>query len=136
LVGKTLVSPSVSDTLRRPISLSAIKADYTVVFFYAPHCGHCRDSAPKLKKYVDANKGKGIEVLAIPVEDSPEEWKKFIKEFKLQKAINGYDYASRTNYRQQYDVWTTPTVYVLDKSKKIIARKLPVVAHSTRKHRR
>jgi thiol-disulfide isomerase/thioredoxin len=126
LVGKTLVSPSVSDTLRRPISLSAIKADYTVVFFYAPHCGHCRDSAPKLKKYVDANKGKGVEVLAIPVEDSAEEWKKFIKEFKLEKALNGYDYASRTNYRQQYDVWTTPTVYVLDKSKKILARKLPV----------
>ncbi|MBC3787270.1 TlpA family protein disulfide reductase [Spirosoma utsteinense] len=126
LVGKILVSPTVSDTLRRPIALSAIKSDYTIVYFYAPHCGHCRDSAPKLKKFIDDYKGKGVEVLAIPVEDSPDEWKKFIREFKLQKALNGYDYASRTNYRQQYDVWTTPTLYVLDKNKKIIARKLPV----------
>ena len=126
LVGKKLVSPTVSDTLKRPISLAAIKADYTVVFFYAPHCGHCRDSAPKLKKFVDAYKGKGIEVMAIPVEDSPDEWKKFIKEFKLEKAINGYDYTARTNFARQYDVWTTPTVYVLDKDKKILARKLPV----------
>lgn len=126
LVGKTFVAPQVSDTLRRSIVLSAIKADYTVVYFYAPHCGHCRDSAPKLKKFVDDYKGKGIEVLAIPVEDSPEEWKKFVREFKLQKAINGFDYALRTNYRQQYDVWTTPTVYILDKTKKILARKLPV----------
>lgn len=126
LVGKTLMAPTVSDTLRRPLVLSAIKADYTVVYFYAPHCGHCRDSAPKLKKFVDAYKGKGVEVLAIAVEDSPEEWKKFIREFKLEKALNGFDYTLRTNYRQQYDVWTTPTVYVLDKNKTILARKLPV----------
>lgn len=125
LVGKKLVAPVVSDTLRRPIALSAIKADYTVVYFYAPHCGHCRESAPKLKKFVDDYKGKGVEVLAIPVEDTPEEWKKFIREFKLEKAINGFDYTSRTNYRQQYDVWTTPTLYILDKNKTILARKLP-----------
>jgi thiol-disulfide isomerase/thioredoxin len=126
LVGKTFVSPVVGDTLRKPIALSTIKADYTVVFFYAPHCGHCRDSAPKLKKFVDEYKGKGVEVLAIPVEDSPEEWKKFIREFGLQKAINGFDYTVRTDYRKQYDVWTTPTVYVLNQNKTIIARKLPV----------
>lgn len=126
LVGKTLVAPVVSDTLRRPIVLSAIKADYTIVYFYAPHCGHCRESAPKLKKFVDDYKGKGVEVLAIAVEDSPEEWKKFIREFKLEKALNGFDYTLRTNFRQKYDVWTTPTTYILDRNKKIIARKLPV----------
>ena len=126
LVGKRLVAPTVSDTLRRPIALSAIKADYTIVYMYAPHCGHCRESAPKLKKFVDDYKGKGVEVLAIAVEDSPEEWKKFIREFKLEKAINGFDYTLRTNYRQQYDAWTTPTTYILDRNKTIIARKLGV----------
>ena len=126
LVGKTLVAPVVSDTARRPIVLSGIKADYTIVYFYAPPCGHCRESAPKLKKFVDDYKGKGVEVLAIAVEDSPEEWKKFIREFKLERAINGFDYTLRTNFRQQYDVWTTPTTYILDKNKKILARKLPV----------
>ncbi len=126
LVGKVMVSPAVSDTLRKPIVLSGIKADYTVVYFYAPHCGHCRDSAPKLKKFIDDYKPKGVEVLAIAVEDSPEEWKKFIREFKLEKAINGFDYTHRANFRLQYDVWSTPTVYVLDKTKTIVARRLPV----------
>ena len=126
LIGKTLVSPVISDTLRRPIAFQTIKADYTVVFFYSPTCGHCRESAPKLKKFVDDYKGKGIEVVAIAIDQSPEEWKKFIREFKLGNAINGYDYTLRTDYRHQYDVWTTPTVYVLEKDKKIIARKLPV----------
>jgi thiol-disulfide isomerase/thioredoxin len=126
LVGKILPAPVVSDTLRRPVAFQNIKSDYTIVFFYDPHCGHCRESAPKLQKFVDTYKGKGVEVVAIAIDQSPEEWKKFIREFKLGNAINGYDYASRTDYRHQYDVWTTPTVYVLDKNKKIIARKLPV----------
>ncbi|GAB3799748.1 hypothetical protein GCM10028819_23710 [Spirosoma humi] len=125
LIGKTLISPVISDTLRRPIAFQNIKADYTIVFFYSPTCGHCRESAPKLKKFVDDYKGKGVEVVAIAIDQNPEDWKKFIREFKLGNAINGYDYSARTDYRHQYDVWTTPTVYVLDKDKKIIARKLP-----------
>lgn len=126
LVGKILPAPVVSDTLRRPINFQGIRADYTVVYFYDPHCGHCRDSAPKLRKFVDTYKGKGTEVVAIAIDQTPEEWKKFIREFKLQNAINGYDYNARTDFRHQYDVWTTPTVYILDRSKKILARKLPV----------
>jgi thiol-disulfide isomerase/thioredoxin len=126
LVGKTMVPPTVSDTLGRPISLTNLKADYTVVYFFDPHCGHCRESAPKLKKFVDDYKGKGVEVVAVATAQTPEEWKKFIREFKMGKAINGYDYTAKTNYQKQYDVWTTPTVYILDKNKKILARKLPV----------
>jgi thiol-disulfide isomerase/thioredoxin len=125
LVGKTMLSPVVSDTLRRPINLSAIKADYTVVFFYSPTCGHCRENAPKLKKLIDDYKGKGVEVLAIAIDQSPEEWKKFIKEFKLGKATNGYDFDHKNDFRNQFDVFTTPTVNVLDKNKKILAHKLP-----------
>lgn len=126
LVGKVFVSPVISDTLRRPIAFQAIKSDYTIVFFYSPTCGHCRESAPKLKKFVDDYKGKGAEVVAIAIDQTPEEWKKYVKEFKLGNAINGYDFTQRTDYRRQYDVWTTPTVYILDKNKKIIANKLPV----------
>ncbi|UFH56392.1 TlpA family protein disulfide reductase [Spirosoma sp. KNUC1025] len=125
LVGKVMVAPVVTDTLRKPIIMQNIKADYTVLFFYSPTCGHCRESAPKLQKFVDAYKGKGIEVMAIAIDQDMKEWKGFIREFKLGNAINGMDLANRTNYAHQYDVWTTPTVYVLDKDKRIIARKLP-----------
>ena len=126
LVGKVLVAPVITDTLRKPVIMQNIKADYTVVFFYSPTCGHCRESAPRLQKFVDTYKGKGIEVLAVSIDQDMQEWKKFIREFKLGNAINGMDVANRTNYSKQYDVWTTPTVYILDKNKRIIARKLPV----------
>ncbi|GAA4464460.1 hypothetical protein GCM10023189_43680 [Nibrella saemangeumensis] len=126
LVGKVLPTPAVSDALRRPINLMNIKADYTVVFFYSPTCGHCKEATPKLKKFADANKAKGVEVFAIAIDESPEAWKKFVREYKIGSWINGFDYNTRVDYRRQFDVFSTPTVYILDKEKKIIARRLPV----------
>lgn len=122
LIGKILPPLSVSDTLQRPINYANIKADYLVVFLYDPECGHCREAAPKLKTYTDSVKDKSVKVLAVPVSNSPEKWKAFIREFKLYDWINGYDYSFRTDYRHQYDVFTTPVVYILDKDRRIIAR--------------
>ncbi|MEZ0487701.1 thioredoxin-like domain-containing protein [Fibrella aquatica] len=125
-VGKTFVMPAVGDTLARPLSFNNLSAaDYTILFFYAPHCGHCREAAPKVKKFTDSPAGKGVKVVAIAIEDSAEDWKKFIREFKLGAWMHGYDHKQQIDFRRQYDVATTPTLYVLDRNKKIIARGLP-----------
>ncbi|CCG98031.1 alkyl hydroperoxide reductase/thiol specific antioxidant/Mal allergen [Fibrella aestuarina BUZ 2] len=126
-VGKPFQMPVVGDTLTRPINLAQATtgADYTVMFFYAPHCGHCREAAPKVKQFTDSPAGKGVKVVAVAIEDSADDWKKFIREFKLTNWVNGYDHSQRIDFRRQYDVYSTPTVYVLDKNRKIIARALP-----------
>ena len=126
LVNKIIPDLILSDTLRKPISIHSIKADYTVVVFYSPSCGHCKESAPKLKDFYDKNKATGVKVLAVATEQSPEEWKKFIHTYHLEDMLHGYDYNGRVNYYHDYDVVSTPTVYVLDKNKRIIARKMPV----------
>ena len=125
-VGRTFMMPAVGDTLARPLSFNNLSAaEYTILFFYAPHCGHCREAAPKVKKFTDSPAGKGVKVVAIAIEDSAEDWKKFIREFKLNDWMHGYDHKQQIDFRRQYDVATTPTLYVLDRNKKIIARSLP-----------
>ena len=52
-------------------------------------------------------------------------WKGFIKEFELD-WLNYADPHLRSNFRVQYNVRTTPVIYILDKDKKIIAKKLDV----------
>ena len=123
--GRVLPAPTVSDTLKRPIDFMNIKSEYLVVFLYDPECGHCREATPKLKKFAEVH-SKDTKILAIAVDKSPEDWRKYIKEFGVQNWIHGYDFTFRTNYRQQYDVYSTPVVYVLDKDKKILARRMPV----------
>jgi hypothetical protein len=73
----------------------------------------------------DSSTSKGVQFCAIAVDNSPDAWLKFIREYGIQQWVNGYDFTFRTNYRKQFDVLKTPTVYVLDKDKRILARALP-----------
>ncbi|MBO0937541.1 redoxin domain-containing protein [Fibrella sp. HMF5335] len=138
LVGKSFPTLAVSDTLKQPIDLKAIRADYTVLFFYDPTCTHCRASMPALTQFSQDSAAKGVQFCAIAVDNSPDTWQKFIREFGIQRWVNGYDFTFRNDYRRQYDVIKTPTVYVLDKDQTIIARALPAeqVAHFIQFQRR
>jgi len=62
-----------------------------------------------------------------------ENWIKFIKENNLTKRIHLYQTdetkeallkANKPGYRQLYDAYLTPTIYLLDKNKNILAKKL------------
>jgi hypothetical protein len=67
-----------------------------------------------------------VKVVAIAIEDNVDDWKKFIREFKLTGWTHGYDHKQQIDFRRQYDVATTPTIYVLDRNRAIIARALPI----------
>ena len=80
---------------------------------------------PKLTQFAQAPTGRGVQFCVIAVDNSPDAWHKFIREFSLQWWVNGYDFSFRNDCRGQYDVIKTPIVYVLDKDRTIIARDLP-----------
>jgi thiol-disulfide isomerase/thioredoxin len=126
LVNKTFPALTLTDPAGKKVSVQAIDANYTVLFFFAPTCGHCKEASPVLKAFYDKNKAKGIKVMAISTEHNVEEWKSFVKTYHLEELINGYDALNQIDFNRKFDVVTTPTIYILDKNKKIIARKMPV----------
>jgi len=106
-----------------------IKADFLVLFFWESNCGHCKKAVPKLyEAYKDTLKEMGVEVIAISTlfgEDGKEKWIDFVNEHHLYDWINAwypYDY----KFKVAYDVRTTPQIYILDKNKKIIAKRIGV----------
>lgn len=126
LVNKTFPPLTLTDPTGKKVSVQAIDANYTVLFFFAPTCGHCKEASPVLKAFYDKNKANGIKVMAISTEHNMEEWKSFVKTYHLEELINGYDALNQIDFNRKFDVVTTPTIYILDKNKKIIARKMPV----------
>jgi thiol-disulfide isomerase/thioredoxin len=126
LVNKTFPALTLTDPAGKKVSVQAIDANYTVLFFFAPTCGHCKEASPVLKAFYDKNKANGIKVMAISTEHNLEEWKSFVKTYHLEGLINGYDALNQIDFNRKFDVVTTPTIYILDKNKKIIARKMPV----------
>lgn len=107
------------------IALSDITADFTILYFWEPDCGHCKESTPLLKEYYDKNKGSGIEVFAVCTKDDKEKWEKSIIDHNLN-WINGWDPGRLSHFDYYYNVESTPMIYILDKDKKIIAKRLSV----------
>ena len=46
--------------------------------------------------------------------------------YKTQPLLNLWDSKGRYVFRNSFDVYSTPTNYILDKDHKIIARRIPV----------
>jgi thiol-disulfide isomerase/thioredoxin len=105
--------------------LSKIKSPYTVVWFWDSDCGHCKAQTPKLKKITDTAPFKdSIVVYAINIENETAGYKKFVKETGLEKWTNVIDTTFESRFRDYYDIYSTPVMYLLDKDKKIIAKRL------------
>lgn len=122
------------DTTGKKRPLYEVKAPYTVVVFWDPTCGHCKEVVPKVDSMYNAKwKNSGIAVYGVMVDGGLPAWKTFINEHKLTGWTHVYqteadreaDYnAGRPNYRQLYDVYQTPVLYLLDENKRIVAKKL------------
>jgi len=107
------------------VSLYDVEKEFTVLYFWEPDCGHCKESTPKLKAYYEKPKDYSMEVFAVCTTKDKEKWTRYIEDNKL-KWINGWDPERSSHFDYYYNVQSTPTVYILDKNKKIIAKKLAV----------
>jgi len=107
------------------VSLYDVKKDFTILYFWEPNCGHCKESTPKLKAYYEKAKNENIEVFAVCTTSDKAAWTKYIEENKLV-WINGWDPERISHFDYYYNVQSTPMVYILDKNKKIIAKKIGV----------
>jgi len=96
-----------------------------MLYFWDYSCGHCKKVTPKLMEWYLKSKSKGVTVFAVGTETNAEEWKKYIRENKLN-WINAYDPYYQSGLKKVYDIYSTPVLYVLDENKKIIAKRLDV----------
>lgn len=104
-------------------SLSQVNAELTVLVFYEPDCGICKTELPALKKLYNKYHDSGLEVYAVYTLDNNELWQKYIEDNELF-WINTWDPDNLSNYHYLFYVDQTPTIYVLDKGKRIIAKKV------------
>ncbi|MBY0434871.1 MAG: DUF5106 domain-containing protein [Cyclobacteriaceae bacterium] len=127
LIGKTGANLMMQDQDLQPKSMYDIKKKYTVLYIFDPDCGHCREESPKLVEFYNKNKVKfNLEVFAVSADTSIAKMKSYIKEMKMTWiTVNGpRSYVGP--YNKLYYAETTPSLYILDDKKKIIAKGLPV----------
>ena len=78
-------------------------------------------------------KQEGVALYGVMVDGGKPAWLNYIRDNNLKDWIHVYETsaqrdagyaAGKANYRQLYDVYQTPIIYLLDKDKRIIAKKL------------
>jgi len=107
-------------------TLYSVQAKYTVLIFWAEDCGHCQTEVPKLHESLKDIKGTiDVKVFAVQTKDELyKNWKKFIIEKKLTDFINVFDPIHINNLKEKFDIYSTPVIYILDKDKRIKAKRL------------
>ena len=124
LVGKQAPNLIMQDANFKPRSMYDIKNKYTVLFIFDPDCGHCKEETPKLVALYNKKK-YDLEVYAVSADTSMVKMRNYIRDMNMKWiTVNG----PRTYvgpYQDLYDAMTTPSLYVIDEKKKIIAKKVP-----------
>jgi thiol-disulfide isomerase/thioredoxin len=127
------------------VDIRNIPNEYKILIFWDPGCGHCKKEIPKLKKVYDEIRARkmDIEIIGINTELENKAWKKYIRENNLEwinisdnPEVNGNARKYITeqkkttlnslNFRDIYDIFSTPQIFLLDKDNNIVAKKIGV----------
>ncbi len=126
LIGKVAPNILMERKDGSKIALHDVDSPYTVLYFWRYDCGHCKKSTPHMKAFYDGFHDQGVEIFAACAklrDEVPECWD-YIEENKIGEWIHVVDPYGRSRFMLSYDLKTTPQIYVLDKDKKIISKRL------------
>ena len=105
----------------KKIKLEKVKADTTLLVFWASWCPHCKLQLPKLKKYYNPADASHFQIIGISVDTNKKSVEKAVKEegysWPIIAKLKGWD----GPIAKLYGVNATPTYVLLDKNKKVIA---------------
>ncbi|MDR2562780.1 MAG: AhpC/TSA family protein [Prevotellaceae bacterium] len=123
LIGKQAANLKMETINGQYESLYDIDAQYTLVYFFEPNCGHCKQETPKVYKVYEKYRDKGLAAYCVYSQTKKQEWAAYVAQNNLQ-WINVWDETNANDFRRKYSVYIVPQIYLLDKDKKIIGRRL------------
>ncbi len=125
VIGNVAPDINLPDINKVNHKLSDVKAKYTLLIFWSPDCGHCQTEIPKLDSVYEAVlKKKGLKVYGVRTEGDEKKWQETIQKDHIEDWVNVYDPEHKSRFREDYDVYSTPTIYLLDETKIIRGKRI------------
>lgn len=99
-----------------------IKAEYTILFFNHPDCPSCKRVKEQIADFISMSQFRDkLAVLAVYPNDD-EDIMLWRQTSYPDFMINGYDEKSVITNKELYDLKASPTLYLLDREKKVILK--------------
>lgn len=106
----------------RTSQLSELDHSYVLVLFWSSTCEHCRDILPELKRWYESENIYDLEVLAISIDSSEISFKRAVEQLD-PTWINAHEPMGwQGKAPSEYHVYATPTMFLLDRERSILAR--------------
>lgn len=126
LVGKTGANLVMQDQNFQKRSLYDIRKKYSLIYFFDPDCGHCKEETPRLVNFYNLKKEAfNLEVFAVSLDTSMVKMRDYIKTMKMPWITVNGPRSYQGSLFDHYYAETTPMLYILNDSRKIIAKGLP-----------
>jgi thiol-disulfide isomerase/thioredoxin len=138
LIGNTAPELLLPTNENAYVSLLKTPAEFTILCFWEPNCGHCKKELPRLWDVYQKFRDRGLVVFTVYTQYKRAEWDAYIADHPYDwiYAWDGVEapgndgkpttFSVGSNFRKLYDIRSTPAVFLLDKDKKIIAKRMSV----------
>ena len=125
-IGSVVPPIVIPDSTGKSVDLNDIKAENTLILFYASWCPHCQELLPKLNDLYKSQKQSKLKILAISIDTSKTDWLNFIQKNKFNwtnvSDLQGWNGKAATDYY----LYATPTMFIVNNKKEIIAKPLNI----------
>ena len=124
-VGTVVPDFTLNDINGDPVTLSQVLKEKTLVLFWASWCPHCNEMIPFIKNW--AKQHNDLEVVAVSLDTSAEEWKNGVLKLGTESWFNLSDLKKWDGeVAAGYNIFATPTLFIIDKNRKILAKPVTV----------
>ena len=106
------------------------KSKLLLIDVWASWCGPCRAEMPQLKSIYKDYKDKGLSVLGISIDESPDRWKKALEELDLPWWQTVLPKSVQASFRDNYEVKGVPRLMLIDQNGKIIMARIELRSDS------
>lgn len=109
-------------------SLYGLKADYTLLLFTNPGCPDCKETIEALSGNDGVSemlRDGSLAVANVYIDTELDKWKAFAQEYPTEWT-SGYDHKYLIRTDVIYNVRAIPSLYLLDKDKRVILKDAPV----------
>jgi thiol-disulfide isomerase/thioredoxin len=122
---KTIQTPypappfELTDLSGHKVTLESLKGHPVMLDFWATWCGPCRISIPLVKKFYEAHKDQGLQVIGMNVDEDPSGVFAFVKQFQMTYPVV---LAGASSVSEDYVVEGIPTFVFIDAQGQIVQK--------------
>ncbi|SKA47334.1 Peroxiredoxin [Chitinophaga eiseniae] len=123
-IGATAMNFAQNNVSGKAVQLKDYRGKYVLLDFWASWCGPCRAENPNVLDNYEKYHSKGLEILAVSLDDKKDAWVKAIKDDGLTwehvSDLKGW----KNEVAKEYNIRAVPSNFLIDKDGKIVAKDL------------